>query len=88
MLSAEISQLVFKNVSALTKECIGYNDRVFGKLISKITFSGIRFAFGEYIPDSGQEHTAYSNNSFFMPTASLYPAIAFFEFRMFFGFQQ
>ena len=66
VLSAEISQLVFKNVSALTKECksfdFGYNDRVFGKLISKITFSGIRFAFGEYVPDSGQEHPANGND--------------------------
>jgi hypothetical protein len=61
-LSAEISYFLFEDISMLTKECesfsFGYNNRVFSKLVSEITFCRIGLAFRKYVPDSGQEHTA------------------------------
>ena len=56
---------------------------MFCNLILKITVRRIRHKLGEYVPDSGQEHTANSNNSFSVPAASLKPAVSFFKFGVF-----
>ena len=53
---------------------------MFCNLILKITVRRIRLKLGEYVPDSGQEHTANSNNSFSVSEASLKPAVSFFKF--------
>ena len=56
--------------------------------VSKVTFRGIRFELGENVPDSGQEHTADSDDSFFVSAAGFYSAIAFPKFGMIVGFNK
>ena len=68
-------QLVFEDISALAKQrqplCLGDYNRVFGQPIIKITLWGIRLHFGQDVPDSGQEHPAYSDDRFLVPATSL-----------------
>ena len=52
---------------------------------SKKTNGCIRYELGEDVPDSGQEHLAYSDNGFLVSSAGLDPAVAFREFRMLLG---
>ena len=51
------------------------------QLIFQIACGRIGLQLGEYVPDSGQKHTADSDNRFFVTTASLDSAVAFFAFR-------
>ena len=52
---------------------------------SKKTNGCIRHKLGKDVPDSGQEHLAYSDNGFLVTSASFDPAVAFREFRMLLG---
>ena len=61
---------------------------MFSEFVCQIPLLRIRLKLREYVPDSGQEHTTNSNDSFFVSTASLDSEIAFTKFRMFFGFEQ
>ena len=54
--------------------------------VGKIAFGGVGFQLGEYVPDSGQDHTADSDNGFLVTTASLEPAVALFAFGVLVGF--
>ena len=53
------------------------------QLILYVSDSRVRFQLGEYVPDSGQEHTANSDNGLFVATAGLDSAVSFFAFRAF-----
>ena len=53
------------------------------QLILQISGSRIGFQLGKNVPDSGQEHTANSNNGLFVSAASLDSALSFFAFRIF-----
>ena len=57
-----------------------------GQLILRIAFCRIRLQLGDEIPDSGQEHTAHSNDCFLVSTASLDPAIPVSACWVFVGF--
>ena len=52
---------------------------------SKKTNGCIRHKLGKDVPDSGQEHLAYSDNGFLVTSARFDPAVAFREFRMLLG---
>ena len=52
----------------------------------KKAFGGVRLELGEYVPDSGQEHTADSDNGFFVTTTSFDSAVTVFAFGVFVGF--
>ena len=54
--------------------------------VGKIAFGGVGFQLREYVPDSGQEHTADGNDGFLVTTTSLEPAIALFAFSVLVGF--
>ena len=78
------SNLILENVISFTKQCriFGFRDeyRMFCNLIFKITVWRISLKLGEYVPDSGQEHTANGKNSFSVPAVNLMPAVSFFKF--------
>ena len=59
-----------------------------GRAMVDKAIGAIRFSFAENIPDSGQEHSAYSNDSLFVSTPRFQAQIAFPEFGMFFGFNE
>lgn len=52
-------------------------------MVGKIAVRGVALKLREYVPDSGQEHTAYANDSFLVTTASFKPAVTFLAFRIF-----
>ena len=54
-------------------------------MISKIAFGRIGFQLGQYVPDSGQEHTADSNDGFLVTTAGLGSTITFLAFKVLVG---
>ena len=56
------------------------------QLVGKITLCGIGLQLEQDVPDSGQEHPAYSDDRFFVPTASFDSAVAFPAFRVPVGF--
>lgn len=57
-------------------------------MIAEITSRRIRFCLAKDVPDSGQEHPAYRNNSFLVTTADFDPPVAFPELRVMLGFDQ
>ena len=59
-----------------------------GQFVGKITLWGARLKLGEYVPDSGQEHTSHGNNCFFMSAESFDSAVTFPKFVMLFGIYQ
>ena len=72
--SIEIKQLrrsginfVLEDITSFAKKLqplrFGNYNGMFRQLILQISGSRVRFQFGEYVPDSGQEHTANSDNS-------------------------
>ena len=54
--------------------------------VGKIAFGGVGFQLGEYVPDSGQEHTANGDGGFLVTTARLDSVVALFTFRVLVGF--
>lgn len=61
---------------------------MFGKFVGEIAVCGIRLKLGKYVPYSGQEHTANSDNRFLVPAARFYSAITFPKFGVVFGFDK
>ena len=57
-----------------------------GRLRESIAIRGVRFAFTEHVPDSGQEHAANGDDGFLVSTVSLDAAVANAEFRVILGF--
>jgi hypothetical protein len=57
-------------------------------MIAEITSRRIRFCLAKDVPDSGQEHPAYRNNSFLVTTPGFESAVAFSELRVMFGLDQ
>lgn len=51
-------------------------------MIAEITSRRIRLCLAKDVPDSGQEHPAYRNNSFLVTTTSFESAVAFSELRV------
>ena len=78
--------LIPEDITSLAEEfkplSLGNYNRMICQLIFQIACGRIGLQLGEYVPDSGQEHTADSDNRFFVTTASLDSAIAFFAFRV------
>ena len=60
--------------------------RVLSGYIRQVPFRAVGIAFGENIPDIGQEHPANGDNGLFVAPVSLDSAIVFFAFRVFIGF--
>ena len=54
----------------------------------KKAFRSVRLQLTQYVPDSGQEHTANGDEGFLVTTTSFDPTIAFSELRMLFGTKQ
>lgn len=62
------------------------NDLRIGRLtVIEIAVSGVREQLRQYIPDSGQEHTANGDDRLLVATPSLEPAVAFLAFRVLVG---
>ena len=57
-----------------------------GRLRDSKAIWGIGFAFGEHVPDSGQEHAANGDDGFLVTAVRLDAAVANAEFRVILGF--
>ena len=57
-----------------------------GRLRESIAIRGVRFAFTEHVPDSGQEHAANGDDGFLVTAVRLDAAVANAEFRVILGF--
>ena len=55
---------------------------------SKIAFICIRLKICQYVPDSGQEHTADGDDGFLVTTVGFDTAITICDLRMFLRFDQ
>ena len=62
------------------------NHRLIDRTVSQIALRGVRFELREYVPYSGEDHTANSDNGFLVTATSLYSTVTFLEFRVFVGF--
>ena len=74
-----LSIIVLDNVTHLPEESQtlrlgeGFGDE--GRLRDSIAIRGIRFAFANHVPDSGQEHAANGDDGFLVTPASLDAAV-------------
>ena len=67
--------IVLDEISSLTQKVeslrLGDDHGLACFTVYKIAPCGVRFLLGEYVPDSGQEHTTDGDNGFLVTAASL-----------------
>ena len=82
--------LISENVSSLAEQFqvlrFGNHNGMLRDFVGGITLCRIRLQFGQDVPDSGQEHSAHSDDLFLVPVTSLDSAVAFLAFGIFVGF--
>ena len=71
-------------------ECLGFGNDLgmVCRAVNKKALWGVGHELGEYVPDSGQKHTANGNNGFLVTTMGFDSAIAILEFRVLVRFDE
>ena len=69
---------------------LGHGQKFFliDRLVLRKSFRVVRLKLTQYIPDSGQEHLADSDDSLLMSLVRFAPVIPLFKFRVLFGFDK
>lgn len=85
---SENGRFVFNDIAAQTQKLqrlrLGKNLCFIHRRGRKEAIGRVRLQLGQYIPDSGQEHTAHGNDGFFVPTTGFDSAVTFPKLRVFF----